>query len=76
MMAVNRNGNCQCKKLRTAKKGPGQDLPIMESLPAENTQADARTEDCQQALKVQRGPDPWSPVFPEEGLRSFIVMLG
>jgi hypothetical protein len=76
MMAVNRNGDGQCKKLRTAEKSPGQDLPILESLLSEDTEADARTQDCQQALKIQGGSYLWSLILPEEGHRSFIVMLG
>ena len=46
VMAVNRDGDGQSEKLRTAKKSPGQDLPILEALLSENSQADTRTKDC------------------------------
>ena len=73
MMAVNRNGDGQCKKLRTAEKSPGQDLPVLESFLSENTQTDARTQDGQQTLKIQGGSYLWSLILTEEGHRPFIV---
>jgi len=41
MMAIDRKRNSQREHFGSAKKRPGQDLPILESLLAENTQADA-----------------------------------
>ena len=41
MIAIDRKRNSQREHFRSAKKSPEQDLPIVESLLAENTQADA-----------------------------------
>jgi len=41
MMAIDRKSNSQREHFRPAKKSPEQDLPILESLLSENTQADA-----------------------------------
>jgi len=76
MMAIDRKGNSQRDQLRSVKKRPGQDLPILESLFAENAQADACTGDCHQTLKTQWGSGLWSLILPEEGHCPFIVMLG
>ena len=40
MMPIDRKRNSQREHLRPAKKSPEQDLPILESLFANNTQAD------------------------------------
>jgi len=41
MVAVDRKRNSQREHFGSAKKSPEQDLPILESLLSENTQADA-----------------------------------
>ena len=41
MIAIDRKRNSQREQFRSFKKSPEQDLPIVESLPAKNTQADA-----------------------------------
>jgi hypothetical protein len=66
MMAVNRKRDGQCEQLRAARKGPEQQLPILEALFAKNAQADTRTEDRQRALKIQRGPDLRPLILPEK----------
>ena len=76
MITIDRKRNSQREHVRFAENSPAQDLPILEALLAENAQADARTQDCQQALEIQGGPNLWSLILPEEGHRSFIVMLG
>ena len=75
MIAIDRQCNRQRKHLRPPKKRPEHDLPILESLFAENAQADACTRDCQQTLKTQWGSNLWSLILPKEGCHSFIVML-
>ena len=41
MITIDRKRNIQREHFRSAKKSPEQDLPILESLLAKNTQADA-----------------------------------
>ena len=41
MIAIDRKRNSQREHFRSAKKSPEHDLPIVESLLSENTQADA-----------------------------------
>ena len=76
MIAIDRKRNRQREHFRSAKKSPENNLPIVESLLSENTQADARTYNCQQTLKIQGGPHRWSLIFPKEGPCPLIVMLG
>ena len=47
-------------------KSPEQYLPVLESLLSENTQADTRTQYCQQTLKIQGSRNLWSLVLSEE----------
>jgi len=47
MMAIDGKRNIQREQSRPPKKGPDHDLPILESFPPKNTQADARSQHCQ-----------------------------
>ena len=75
VITINRNRNSQWEHFGTAKKSPEHDLPILESLPAEDPQADARTQYCQYSLKIEGGSDHGGLILPEEGHRSFVVVL-
>ena len=63
MMAVDGEGDRQCKEARPSTKGPEQDLPVLKSFPAQNTQTDAGAKQGQETLEVQRCSELGRAIF-------------
>ena len=76
MVAVDCQGDCQRQKFRTAAKGPNQQVPILEALPAENSDPDRGAEKGQKTLQVQLNGNFGRLIFPQKGLDPLIIGPG
>ena len=74
-MAVYRQGDGEREQGGAAKKRPQQEPPVVESLLAQNTQADVGAKERHESLEVEGDFNLWLLVFSQEGFDARIVVL-
>src|SRR5210317_411176 len=73
MMTVNGQRYCQRQKLRTAEKRPHEQIPILNTFFAENSDSDRGAKNRQKALEVHRDRYLGGFIFPQECLDTAVI---
>jgi hypothetical protein len=75
VMAVDGQGDHQCEQPGAMKECPEKGPPILESLSAEDSQSDARTEESVDTVDVEGGFHSWRFIMSQKRPKSPVILL-